>query len=157
VRVGTRRRAETVCAATALAGAAVGVAIAGACVLDMRRAHARLRGRSTVVPSPCGDIEYTEGGSGPPALVIHGSGGGCDQGELLAKAMLGEGFRWVPPSRFGYLRSTFCEGATFDDQARAYACLLDHLAWRRPPSWLSATAAPPPCSSRRCTLSGSLR
>ena len=59
--------------------------------------------------------------------MIHGSGGGYDQGELLAQAVLGDGFHWIAPSRFGYLRSTFHEGATFDDQAHAYACLLDHL------------------------------
>ena len=59
--------------------------------------------------------------------MIHGSGGGFDQGELLAQAVLDERFRWVAPSRFGYLRSTFHEGATFDDQAHAYAWLLDHL------------------------------
>jgi hypothetical protein len=26
---------------------------------------------------------------GPPVLVVHGSGGGCDQGEFLAQAVLG--------------------------------------------------------------------
>jgi pimeloyl-ACP methyl ester carboxylesterase len=60
-------------------------------------------------------------------LVIHGSGGGFDQGELLARAVLDERFHWIAPSRFGYLRSTFRDGATFDDQAQAYAYLLDHL------------------------------
>ena len=40
--------------------------------------------------------------------------------------MAGEGFHWIAPSRFGYLRSTFREGATFDDEAHAYAALLDH-------------------------------
>jgi pimeloyl-ACP methyl ester carboxylesterase len=94
---------------------------------DMRRAYARIHGRSTVVPSAYGDIDYAAGGSGPPALVIHGSGGGFDQGELVAEAALGDGFRWIAPSRFGYLRSTFHEGASFDEQAHAYACLLDHL------------------------------
>jgi len=94
---------------------------------DMKRAYARIRGRSTVVPSPYGDVEYTDAGSGTPALVIHGSGGGYDQGELVAEAVLGDGFRRITPSRFGYLRSTFREGATWDDQAHAYACLLDHL------------------------------
>ena len=59
--------------------------------------------------------------------MIHGSGGGFDQGELVARAVLDERFRWVAPSRFGYLRSTFRKGATFDEQAHAYACLLDHL------------------------------
>ena len=83
------------------------------------------------MPSPYGDIEYTEGGSGPAVLVIHGSGGGYDQGELLAQAVLGEQFHWIAPSRFGYLRSTFREGATFDDQAHAYAYLLDRLGIRK--------------------------
>ncbi|GIK41328.1 MAG: alpha/beta hydrolase [Chloroflexota bacterium] len=94
---------------------------------DMNRAYERVRGKSTVIPSPYGDIEYTEGGSGPPVLVIHGSGGGYDQGELLVQAVLGDQFHWIAPSRFGYLRSTFREGATFDEQAHAYAYLLDQL------------------------------
>lgn len=94
---------------------------------DMRRAYERIRDRSAVVPSPCGDIEFTQGGAGPPVLMIHGSGGGYDQGELLVEALLGDQFHWIAPSRFGYLRSTFREGATFDDQAHAYAHLLDHL------------------------------
>lgn len=94
---------------------------------DINRAYERIRGESTVIPSPYGDIEYTEGGSGPPVLVIHGSGGGYDQGELLVQAVLDEQFHWIAPSRFGYLRSTFHEGATWDDQAYAYAYLLDQL------------------------------
>lgn len=94
---------------------------------DMHRASARISGKSTVIPSPYGEIEYTEGGSGPDVLVVHGSGGGWDQGELVAQAALGDEFHRIVPSRFGYLRSTFHEGATFDDQAHAYACLLDHL------------------------------
>ena len=100
-------------------------------VADMRRAYGRIQGRTAVVPSPYGDIEFTAGGSGPPALVIHGSGGGFDQGELVAEAVLGDGFRWIAPSRFGYLRSTFHEGSTFDEQAHAYARLLDHLGVER--------------------------
>ena len=112
----------------ALGAAAAAVSFAASrYAVDMRRAYARIRGRSTVVPSDYGDIEFAAGGSGPPALVIHGSGGGFDQGALVADAALGDGFRWIAPSRFGYLRSTFREGATFDDQAHAYACLLDHL------------------------------
>ena len=77
--------------------------------------------------SPYGDIEFLEGGSGRPVLVIHGSGGGYDQGQLIAEAALGNQFRWIAPSRFGYLRSGFRDGATWDDQAHAYAYLLDQL------------------------------
>jgi pimeloyl-ACP methyl ester carboxylesterase len=96
-------------------------------IRDMRRAYQRTRGASEVVSSTYGDIEYTEGGGGPAVLVIHGSGGGFDQGALLARAVLGNDFQWLAPSRFGYLRSTFRAGATFDDQAHAYAALPDHL------------------------------
>lgn len=117
-------------AAAGACAAATGVALA-AYAQDMRRAYGRLRGRSAVVPSPFGDIEYTEGGSGPDVLVVHGSGGGFDQGEFLAETVLGGGFRWIAPSRFGYLRSTFHEGATFADQADAYAFLLDRLGVER--------------------------
>ena len=98
---------------------------------DMRQAYGRITGTSAVIPSPYGDIEYKEKGSGPAVLVIHGSGGGYDQGELIAQAVLDEGFRWITPSRFGYLRSTFHKDATFDDQAHAFASLLDHLRLKK--------------------------
>jgi pimeloyl-ACP methyl ester carboxylesterase len=111
----------------AVAVAATLIVVSIACVRDIRRAYERIRGRSTVVPSPYGDIEFTQGGAGLPVLMIHGSGGGFDQGELLVEALLGDRFHWIAPSRFGYLRSTFREGATFDDQAHAYAHLLDQL------------------------------
>lgn len=94
---------------------------------DMKHEYERVRASGTVIPSPYGDIEYTARGSGPAVLVIHGSGGGYDQGELIAHVVLGENFRWITPSRFGYLRSTFRENASWDDQAHAYEYLLNHL------------------------------
>jgi len=97
----------------------------------MAVAYARVAAGSRVIPSPYGDIEFGEGGSGAPVLVVHGSGGGFDQGELLARTVLGHDVRWIAPSRFGYLRSTCRAGATFDDQAHAYAHLLDQLGVER--------------------------
>ncbi|MBN1234894.1 MAG: alpha/beta hydrolase, partial [Methanotrichaceae archaeon] len=115
-----------------LRGTAIGlilavVLVSAAYFWDMNQAYERVYAKSTVIASPYGDIEFTEGGSGPDVLVIHGSGGGYDQGELLVRAALGDQFHWISPSRFGYLHSTFHEGATFDDQAHAYAYLLDQL------------------------------
>jgi 2-hydroxy-6-oxonona-2,4-dienedioate hydrolase len=115
--------------AIAFSLAAAGIAVWYS--FDNRRAHARISDKSTVLSSPLGDVEFKRGGSGPAVLVVHGSGGGYDQGELIAAAMLGEGFHWIAPSRFGYLRSTFHQGATFEDQARAYASLLDRLGVRQ--------------------------
>jgi 2-hydroxy-6-oxonona-2,4-dienedioate hydrolase len=94
---------------------------------DMDRAYERVRDRGSVIASPFGDIEYTEGGSGPAVLVIHGGGGGFDQGELIAQLVLGDQFHWIAPSRFGYLGSALPPTASWDDQAHAYAYLLDHL------------------------------
>jgi 2-hydroxy-6-oxonona-2,4-dienedioate hydrolase len=107
------------------------VLVSAAYFSDIGHAYDRVSGKSTVIPSPYGNIEFTEGGSGPDILVIHGSGGGYDQGELLVQAELGDKFHWITPSRFGYLRSTFHENATFDDQAHAYAYLLDHLGIKK--------------------------
>jgi len=89
---------------------------------------ARVEGRATVLASPWGDLEYLAGGAeGPWVLLVHGAGGGYDLGELMAEILLGEGFRWIAPSRFGYLGSEVPEGATPDTQADAYAWLLDGL------------------------------
>ena len=96
---------------------------------DMDRAYERISGKSSVISSPYGDIEYKTGGSssGPPVLVIHGGGGGYDQGELIAEVVLDDSFYWIAPSRFGYLGSELPANATWDDQSSAYAFLLDHL------------------------------
>ncbi len=107
-----------------LAAAAVAVAVG---VTDIRAAYRRIAGSSAVISSAQGNIEFKRGGSGPPVLVIHGSGGGFDQGELIAQTVLGESFCWIAPSRFGYLRSAFHEHASFEDQAHAYRHLLDIL------------------------------
>lgn len=82
---------------------------------------------SQVVKTNCGPIEYAQIGEGYPVLVVHGNGGGFDQGLSLSETYLGEGFQITAPSRFGYLGSPLPAGATPAQQADAYACLLDTL------------------------------
>lgn len=94
---------------------------------DMATAYARLEGRAQRLQTPQGAIEYLDAGQGPAVLVVHGSGGGFDQGELLAEATLAPGGRRIIPSRFGYLGSSLPANASFAEQAHAYARLLDHL------------------------------
>ena len=96
---------------------------------DMDRAYERISGKSSVISSPYGDIEYKTGSSssGIPVLVIHGGGGGYDQGELISNVVLDNQFFWIAPSRFGYLGSELPANATWDHQSSAYAFLLDHL------------------------------
>ena len=86
---------------------------------------------SQVVDTACGPIEYATHGKGRPVLVSHGIFGGFDQGLVLARGQLGEGFRAIVPSRFGYLRTPLPEDAAPATQADAYTCLLDTLGIER--------------------------
>jgi 2-hydroxy-6-oxonona-2,4-dienedioate hydrolase len=98
---------------------------------DMEAARAATLGRSQVVDSPWGPIEYADVGSGPPVLMIHGSGGGFDQGLAFSAPLARGGVRIIAPSRFGYLRSAMPEGATVEMQADALDWLMGELAIER--------------------------
>jgi len=82
---------------------------------------------STVIETRSGAMEYAEEGDGPPILMIHGSGGGFDQGLLFARPLVEAGWRMISPSRFGYLRSAFPVDHSSEAQADAFVDLLDHL------------------------------
>ncbi|WP_163272558.1 alpha/beta fold hydrolase [Chelativorans alearense] len=94
---------------------------------DMKELEARLEGRSQMVETRFGAMEYGSVGSGYPVLAIHGSGGGFDQGLEFVGPLADHGFRLIAPSRFGYLRTPAPEGFTLVQQADAYVDLLDHL------------------------------
>jgi 2-hydroxy-6-oxonona-2,4-dienedioate hydrolase len=97
-------------------------------VRDMQALRDRIVTESKVIQTPHGPVEFQNWGSGPAVLVVHGAGGGYDQGRLLAKAMGGEGFRWIAPSRFGYLRTPLPVEASTAAQAEVFAALLDDLS-----------------------------
>jgi pimeloyl-ACP methyl ester carboxylesterase len=75
----------------------------------------------------CGNIQYADFGKGPAILIVHGSGGGFDQGKYFAN-LINENYRWIAPSRFGFLGSPIPSGANSSLQADYYACLLDYLS-----------------------------
>lgn len=115
----------------ALAGLVVlvvaGVTIYLSFAADMRKAYAAITGRSAIVETAAGPIEYAEAGTGPDLLTIHGAGGGFDQGLDNAASMLGTGFHLVSPSRFGYLATPAPQDVSPAAQADAHAALLDAL------------------------------
>jgi len=93
---------------------------------DIRKAYKRIATGSKMIDTDYGPIQYTEFGDGAPMLIVHGAGGGYDQGKYFAK-LIGGNYRWIAPSRFGFLGSSVPECANSSLQADAYACLLDAL------------------------------
>jgi len=98
---------------------------------ELDRARARVATGSQIAATRCGPIEYAEAGQGPPVLLVHGAGGGFDQGMDLGAGLARAGFRVIAPSRFGYLRTPLPADASAEAQADAHACLLDALAVRQ--------------------------
>lgn len=94
---------------------------------DIAEARERVASGSAVVATPCGPIEYAQRGEGAPVLVIHGAGGGYDQGLEFAAPLVSRGYRVIAVSRFGYLRTPLPADASPEAQADAHACLLDAL------------------------------
>lgn len=108
---------------------------------DLARARARLAAGQRV-STPCGPLEYATRGEGPPVLVVHGAGGGFDQGLALGRGLSDRGWRVIAVSRFGYLGTPLPPDASAAAQADAHACLLDTLGIQRA-AILGASAGAP--------------
>ncbi|HEX7287053.1 MAG TPA: alpha/beta hydrolase [Candidatus Angelobacter sp.] len=87
----------------------------------------RVRRGSRILSSPFGEIEFALAGDGEPLLISHGAGGGFDQALFGAGRLLAAGYQVVAPSRFGYLRSSSPDDPSPENQADAFAFLLDEL------------------------------
>jgi len=122
-----RRVAGAVAAMLVLAG----VSIAWRFSKDLKIASTRSAQGSTLIATRCGPIEVQQAGTGVPLLVVHGSGGGHDQGMAFAGTLAQHGIRVIAMSRFGYLRTPMPADASAAAQADAHVCLLDALGIRR--------------------------
>ena len=118
--------------ATAIATGASALAYA-AYRKDVEEARRRIAIERQIVGSGHGTIEFAESGDGPAVLLIHGAGGGFDQGLDLGRAFVGDNFRVVAPSRFGYLGTPLPGDASAEAQADAHLRLLDALQLDRVP------------------------
>jgi pimeloyl-ACP methyl ester carboxylesterase len=78
-----------------------------------------------IVPTRWGVVEYAERGSGDPVLLVHGIFHNCVGGLRSARDF--PDYRFIAPSRFGYLGSSMPPAATPEDQADAFASLLEAL------------------------------
>jgi 2-hydroxy-6-oxonona-2,4-dienedioate hydrolase len=89
-------------------------------------ARSRLLAGSQLYETSVGVVEAALIGHGTTVLISHGSGGGYDMGLWLAQ-LIGGQFRYIAPSRFGYLRTPVPANPAPEAQADAYAALLDTL------------------------------
>lgn len=94
---------------------------------DIKAARAKTALGGVLINTRCGPIEYQEAGTGTPLLMVHGSGGGHDQGMAFAHKLTQRGIRVIAMSRFGYLRTPMPPDSSPAAQADAHVCLLDAL------------------------------
>ena len=94
---------------------------------DINAARKRIETDRQTIDATHGPIEFGESGEGPAVLLIHGAGGGFDQGLDLGRAFLGDKQRVIAPSRFGYLGTPLPADASAEAQADAHLRLLDAL------------------------------
>ncbi len=80
-----------------------------------------------------GRCQWAKAGAGPPALMLHGTGGGFDQGLLFCRRLAAAGWRILAPSRFGYPGTAMPPDPSAANQADALADLLDALGIERLP------------------------
>lgn len=123
---------NTVRAATfgGIAAALLSILVAALYERDIGGARERVASGSDIAHTACGPIEYASVGDGEPVLLVHGAGGGFDQGLDLAAGASRPGLRRIAVSRFGYLRTPLPQDASPRAQADAHACLLDALGIR---------------------------
>jgi 2-hydroxy-6-oxonona-2,4-dienedioate hydrolase len=121
------QRAMTVLAIMLALGLAAALGVRSRFERDLAVAAERAAQGSELIATRCGPIEVQQAGGGIPLLMIHGSGGGHDQGMAWARPLVQHGVHVIAMSRFGYLRTPRPADASPEAQADAHVCLLDAL------------------------------
>jgi pimeloyl-ACP methyl ester carboxylesterase len=137
-----RRRDVVLAGVIAASGLAAGGGAMGAFHAEMRRARAHIASGSSLVQTSFGDVEYAAVGAGPPVIMIHGAGGGFDQGLAFTPRLVAAGWSVVAPSRFGYLRSSVPDYPSSENQADAVVEMMDALGIERAPVIGGSAGAP---------------
>jgi 2-hydroxy-6-oxonona-2,4-dienedioate hydrolase len=129
---------------------------AGSYAEALAAANARIAQKSSLLRTRFGNLEYSIAGHGAPIVMVHGTGGGFDQGLRFAQGLISNGFEVIAPSRFGYLRSDFPADPSPQNQADAFVELLDALGIDKIPVVGGSAGALPAAyfalrHPRRCT------
>ncbi|WP_281532222.1 alpha/beta fold hydrolase [Anaerocolumna aminovalerica] len=96
--------------------------------IDIHRAYDKLADYKTqTIDTKFGKMTYLNAGSGEAVLLCHGIFGGYDQAYESLQTLLGNGYRKIAPSRFGYPGSDLPSEPTPKNQAKAFLHLIDML------------------------------
>lgn len=107
---------------------AVGIIIALQYAIDNQAAYERLNNYTVkTINTEYGKLSYMDEGSGEAILISHGIFGGYDQGLVSLDGLVGNGYRKIAPSRFGYPGSDLPSEPTPKNQAKAFLNLFDNL------------------------------
>lgn len=107
---------------------ALGIIIAIQYAIDMHAAYERLNHYTAqTINTKYGKLSYMDEGSGEAILISHGIFGGYDQGLVSLEGLVGNGYRKIAPSRFGYPSSDLPSEPTPKNQAKAFLNLLDNI------------------------------
>lgn len=107
---------------------ALGIIIAIQYAIDIHAAYERLNHYTVkTINTEYGKLSYMDEGSGEAILISHGIFGGYDQGLVSLEGLVGNGYRKIAPSRFGYPGSDLPSEPTPKNQAKAFLNLLDNL------------------------------
>lgn len=106
----------------------------------------QLAEKTSMIQTARGPIETLVEGEGPAVLVAHGALGGYDRARVYSFPEAG--FKFICPSRPGYLRTPLDVGKTPEEQADAFAALLDALGIEK--AALIACSAGGPISLQFC-------
>ena len=95
---------------------------------DIQSAYQRLASYDVKsIETEFGTVSYADEGSGEAILISHGIFGGYDQGLNSLRQLVGNDYRKISPSRFGYPGSHMPEQPTPENQAKVFKELLDDL------------------------------
>src|SRR5258708_7795027 len=98
---------------------------------DKLAAIQHFRSVGEVLQTPSGVVEYATRGEGFPVLILHGTGGGCEQGLLVGRLLDPARFKIIAVTRAGYRRTPLTTGPSFEEQADAALAVLDALKIER--------------------------
>lgn len=99
---------------------------------DIKKAYIRLDNYDIKkIDTDYGKMSYLDEGKGEAVLLSHGIFGGYDQAFVSLNSLVGEDYRKIAPSRFGYSGTDLPDEPTPANQAKAFLNLLDQLGIKK--------------------------